>query len=186
MRVLVTGSQGFVGHWLIPHLEESGDEVIGIDAEVDITDQAALVKAVVANGPDAICHLAAQASVGASWADRQETYRVNVLGTVNLLDAALACATPPKVLLISSSEVYGRVSADELPVREGHPFAPVSPYAASKAAAEMVGLRAWLGEGLEVIRVRPFNHTGPGQGPNFVVPSLAKQIAEAAASGPIH
>jgi GDP-4-dehydro-6-deoxy-D-mannose reductase len=68
-------------------------------------------------------------------------------------------------------------------VAEDHPFAPVSPYAASKAAAEMVGLQSWLGSGLEVIRVRPFNHTGPGQGPAFVVPSLAKQISEAIASG---
>jgi GDP-4-dehydro-6-deoxy-D-mannose reductase len=182
VRVLVTGSKGFVGHWLIPHLEESGDEVIGIDAEVDITDQAALVKAVVANGPDAICHLAAQASVGTSWENQAATYQVNTFGVINVLDGAAACPRPPRVLLVSSSEVYGRVSVDELPVREDHPFAPVSPYAASKAAAEMVGLRAWLGEGLEVIRVRPFNHTGPGQGPNFVVPSLAKQIAEAAAS----
>jgi GDP-4-dehydro-6-deoxy-D-mannose reductase len=182
VRVLVTGCKGFVGHWLIPHLEASGDEVIGIDADVDITDQAAIVKAVLDTGPDAICHLAAQASVGTSWENQAATYRVNTFGVINLLDGAAACARPPRVLLVSSSEVYGRVSADELPIREDRPFAPVSPYAASKAAAEMVGLRAWLGGGLEVIRVRPFNHTGPGQGPNFVVPSLAKQIAEAAAS----
>jgi GDP-4-dehydro-6-deoxy-D-mannose reductase len=183
VRVLVTGSKGFVGHWLIAHLEASGDEVIGIDAEIDITDPTAIVDATRTAAPDAVCHLAAQASVGTSWENQADTYRVNTFGVINLLDGAAACARRPRVLLVSSSEVYGRVPADELPVPEDHPFAPVSPYAASKAAAEMVGLQAWLGGGLEVIRVRPFNHTGPGQGPNFVVPSLAKQVAEAAVSG---
>jgi GDP-4-dehydro-6-deoxy-D-mannose reductase len=183
VRVLVTGCKGFVGHWLTAHLEASGDEVIGIDAEVDITHQAAIVAAVRAIAPDAICHLAAQASVGTSWENQAATYQVNTFGVINVLDGAVACADRPRVLLVSSAEVYGRVSAHELPVSEDRPFAPVSPYAASKAAAEMVGLQAWLGGGLEVIRVRPFNHTGPGQGPNFVVPSLAKQIAEAVGSG---
>jgi GDP-4-dehydro-6-deoxy-D-mannose reductase len=75
------------------------------------------------------------------------------------------------------------VRPDELPLREDHPFAPVSPYAASKAAAEVVALQAWLGTGLEVVRARPFNHTGPGQRTDFVVPALAQQIAEAARSG---
>ena len=183
MRVLVTGCKGFVGHWLITHLESSGDEVIGIDAEVDITDPPVIAEAIRAIGPEAIYHLAAQASVGTSWEDHAATYQVNTFGVVNVLDGAAGCTSRPRVLLVSSAEVYGRLSPDELPVPEDHPFAPVSPYAASKAAAELIGVQAWLGAGLEVIRVRPFNHTGPGQGPTFVVPSLAKQIAEAVASG---
>jgi len=183
VRVLVTGCKGFVGHWLISHLESSGDEVIGIDAEVDITDPPVIAAAVRAIGPEAIYHLAAQASVGTSWENQAPTYQVNTLGVVNVLEAAAGCAHRPRVLLVSSAEVYGRVSPDQLPVGEDHQLAPVSPYAASKAAAEFVGVQAWLGTGLEVIRVRPFNHTGPGQGPGFVVPSLAKQIAEAVASG---
>ena len=183
MRVLVTGSKGFVGHWLIAHLEGEGDEVVGVDTEVDITGPAGLTEAVVDAEPDAICHLAALASVGASWGDRHATYEVNTLGTANLLDAALACARRPRVLLISSSEVYGRVSPSDLPLDEDRPFAPVSPYAASKAAAEIIGLQAWLGAGLEVVRARPFNHTGPGQRPDFVVPALAQQVAAALRGG---
>ena len=183
MRVLVTGSKGFVGHWLTAHLEEQGDEVIGLDTEVDITGPVGLKEVVVSAEPDAICHLAALSSVGASWGDSHSTYEVNTLGTSNLLDAALACHRRPRVLLISSSEVYGRVSASDLPLNEDQPFAPVSPYAASKAAAEIVGMQAWLGAGLEVVRARPFNHTGPGQRPDFVVPALAQQVASALQGG---
>jgi GDP-4-dehydro-6-deoxy-D-mannose reductase len=183
VRVLVTGSKGFVGGWLLAHLESRGDDAAGLDAEVDITDRRAIIEAVTSAEPDAICHLAAQANVGASWEDQTATYAVNTFGVLNLLDAALACKRPPRVLLVSSSEVYGRVAPDALPIREDHPLAPVSPYAASKAAAEMIGLQAWLGRGLEVVRARPFNHTGPGQRPDFVVPALARQIAAAVTSG---
>lgn len=183
MRVLVTGAAGFVGHWLIEYLNSRGDEVIGLDAEVDVRVAGALTDAIVEVAPDGICHLAAQASVPASWADQEETYRVNTLGTVHLLEAALACPTRPRVLMVSSSEVYGRVGPADLPLREEHPFAPVSPYAASKAAAELACLQAWLGAGLEVVRVRPFNHTGPGQRTDFVVPALAQQVADAARAG---
>ncbi len=183
MRVLVTGSKGFVGQWLIAHLQDSGDDVTGIDTEVDITEPAALREVVVTAAPEAVCHLAALASVGASWGASQATYEVNTVGTANLIDAALACRDRPRVLLVSSSEVYGRVSPSDLPLGEDRPFAPVSPYAASKAAAEMIGLQAWLGSGLEVVRARPFNHTGPGQRPDFVVPALAEQIATALSGG---
>ena len=183
MRVLVTGGKGFVGQWLIRHLDDNGDETIGLDAEVDVTDSAAIAKAIIGASPDAICHLAAQASVGASWSDQRGTYTVNTLGAVNVLSAALGCERRPRVLLISSSEVYGRIRPSDLPVREVAPFAPVSPYAASKAAAELAGVQAWLGQGLEVVRARPFNHTGPGQRTDFVVPALARQVAEAVASG---
>lgn len=183
MRVLVTGSKGFVGSWLLAHLESNGDEVTGLDTEVDVTDLAAVTDVVRAAAPEAICHLAAQSSVGTSWGDQASTYQVNVIGAVNVLDAAVGCDERPRVLLISSAEVYGRVAPDDLPLSEDQPFAPLSPYAASKAAAEMVGLRAWLGDGLEVIRARPFNHTGPGQRTDFVVPALAKQVADAVESG---
>lgn len=183
MRVLVTGSKGFVGQWLIRHLEASGEEAVGLDAEVDITDPAAISKAITRAAPEAICHLAAQASVGASWSDQAATYTVNTVGAVNVLAGAVACDARPRVLLVSSSEVYGRIRPSDLPVREEAPFAPVSPYAASKAAAELAGMQAWLGQGLEVVRARPFNHTGPGQRTDFVVPALAMQVAEAVASG---
>lgn len=180
MRALVTGSNGFVGRWLIAHLESQGDDVTGLDAEVDITDAIAIGSAVAAAAPEAIFHLAAQASVGASWDDQAATFEVNTIGSVNVLAAAAGCAQPPRVVLVSSSEVYGRVKVSDLPITEQQPFAPVSPYAASKAAAEIAGLQAWLGRGVEVVRARPFNHTGAGQRTEFVVPALAKQVAEAA------
>ncbi len=187
MRVLVTGSRGFVGHWLTEHLRACGDEVIELDrsgpSPVDITDADAVAEAVVAAAADAVCHLAAQSSVGASWADQGGTFAVNALGVVHLMAAAERCRPPPRVLLVSSAEVYGRVRPDEQPLVESRPFAPASPYAASKAAAELVGLQAWLGRGVEVVRARPFNHTGPGQRPDFVVPALARQVAELARSG---
>ncbi|HET9692295.1 MAG TPA: GDP-mannose 4,6-dehydratase [Acidimicrobiales bacterium] len=183
MRLLVTGSSGFVGGWLLAHLAELGDEVVALDERTDITDRAAIRDAVVAAAPDAVVHLAAQASVGSSWGDEGRTFSVNAGGTLNLLDAAAACTPMPRVLLISSAEVYGRVTPDQLPLPESAPMRPVSPYAVSKAAAELLGLQAWLGRGLEVVRARPFNHTGPGQRPDFVVPSLARQVAEAARSG---
>ena len=183
MRVLVTGNKGFVAQWLIRDLVSRGDELTGGDAEVDVTDKPALTEVFTGAAPDAICHLAAQSSVGASWTDQTTTYQVNTLGALNVIEAALACARPPRVLLISSAEVYGRVSPGDLPIREDHPFAPISPYAASKAAAELIGLQAWLGKRLEVVRARPFNHTGPRQRPDFVVPALARQVAAAAASG---
>jgi GDP-4-dehydro-6-deoxy-D-mannose reductase len=179
----VTGSKGFVAQWLLRYLESQGDEVVGRGAEVDVTDATALTAAITGEAPDAICHLAAQSSVGASWADRAATYQVNTLGALHVVEAALACHRRPRVLLISSAEIYGQVRPEDLPLGEDRPFAPVSPYAASKAAAELIGLQAWLGGGLEVVRARPFNHTGPGQRPGFVVPALAQQVAEAAASG---
>lgn len=160
------------------YLAGIGDEVVTLDDSLDVTDGKALTKAVTAAAPDAICHLAAQASVGASWSDASGTFAVNALGAVHLVEAAGACAVRPRVLLISSAEVYGHVRPEDLPLGEDRAFAPLSPYAASKAAAELVGLQAWLGGGLEVIRARPFNHTGPGQRPDFVVPSLAQQVVE--------
>jgi GDP-4-dehydro-6-deoxy-D-mannose reductase len=105
------------------------------------------------------------------------------VGTLNILEAARACAAPPRVLLTSSAEVYGAVAEDELPVGESTPLAPVTPYAASKVAAEYLGVQAHLAYGLPVIRVRPFNHVGPGQSVGFVVPALAARIAEAARVG---
>ncbi len=181
--MLVTGSAGFVGGWLLQHLRACRDDIVELDPALDITDRAAVFKAVAAAGADAVCHLAAQASVGGSWDDGGRTFDVNAMGTLHLVDAASGCPSPPRLLLVGSAEVYGRVTGADLPIGEDHPLRPVSPYAASKAAAEMIGIQAWLGRGVEVIRVRPFNHTGPGQRPDFVVPSLARQIAEAARSG---
>ncbi|HXW79958.1 MAG TPA: GDP-mannose 4,6-dehydratase, partial [Acidimicrobiales bacterium] len=160
MRVLVTGSRGFVGPWLMAHLRQCGDDVLELPAAVDITDLEGLRTALTTVEPEVVCHLAAQASVGRSWQDPQATVAVNVVGTLNICTAAAALKTPPRLLLVSSSEVYGVVAPGDQPIQEDQPFAPVTPYAASKAGAEMVGLQAWLGRGLEVVRARAFNHTG--------------------------
>ncbi|HLH46695.1 MAG TPA: GDP-mannose 4,6-dehydratase, partial [Acidimicrobiales bacterium] len=117
------------------------------------------------------------------WGDPGGTFAVNVVGTVHLLDSLSRCRPVPRVLLISSAEVYGAVRPGELPLTEEQPFAPVSPYAASKAAAEMAGIQAWLGRGVEVVRARPFSHIGAGQRPDFVVPSMARQLVEASRTG---
>ena len=183
VRALVTGAKGFVGVWLSAHLADQGDEVIGIDREVDITDAGAVREAVTGVAPEAVYHLAARAHVGESWSEPEGVLQVNAVGTLHLLEAARACADVPRVLLISSAEVYGAVAEDRLPVTEETPLAPVTPYAASKVAAEYLGLQAQLAHGLPVVRVRPFNHIGPGQSPGFVVPALAQRIAEAARAG---
>jgi GDP-4-dehydro-6-deoxy-D-mannose reductase len=179
VRVFLTGGSGFVGGWLQAHLEASGDLVVA--PEVDITDGLALRGAVADASPAAIYHLAALTHVGDSWDAPEQTLLVNAVGTFHVLEAARALATPAMVLLVCSAEVYGR--PDQLPVTEECPLRPVSPYAASKVAAEFLGLQAFLAHQLPVIRVRAFNHVGPGQSPTFVVSSLARQIALAARSG---
>lgn len=183
MRAFVTGGSGFVGGWLRAHLEACGDEVTAVGEEVEIADARAVREAVATAEPDAIYHLAARAHVGDSWDDPIETVRVNTMGTLHVLEAARALAAPPVVLLVSSAEVYGIVGPEDLPVVEERPLRPVTPYAASKAAAEDLGVQAWLGHGLRVIRARAFNHAGPGQGPSFLVSALCRRVVEAERSG---
>lgn len=183
MRTFVTGGKGFVGTWLVAHLQESGDDVVAVDREIDVTDRRAVEAALREVAPDAVYHLAAHAHVGRSWDDPEAVVRVNALGTLHLLEAARLLPQPPRVLLVSSAEVYGAVAAERLPADEDTPLAPVSPYAASKVAAEFLGLQAHLAHGLHVVRVRPFNHIGPGQHEGFVVPSLAKRIVRARRAG---
>lgn len=176
MRALLTGGSGFVGQWLQEHLRHVGDEVVAPD--VDITDGPALAEAVREAAPDAIYHLAAISNVGESWGAPERTFEVNATGTLHLLEAARLLTGAPTVLLVCSAEVYGRVGPDELPLTEDSPLRPVSPYAASKVAAEFLGLQAFLAHKLPVIRVRAFNHIGPGQAATFVVSSLAHQIVQ--------
>ena len=174
----MTGSSG---RFLCAHLLASGDEVIAPFA--DITDPAAIAEAVHAASPEAIYHLAGQADVGRSWQHPGETFAVNALGTLNVVTAARSVATPPRVLVVSSGEVYGAIAPDELPVRESHVLRPATPYGASKASAELVALQAFHSGHLPVIVARPFNHVGPGQSEAFVVSAVAKAIAEAERDG---
>ncbi len=183
MRALVTGGRGFVGRWLAAHLEKEGDDVVVTGEEVDVTDAAAVRASFEEIRPEAVYHLAGWASVGSSWSEPAAAFTVNANGSVHVLDAARRLASPPRVLIVSSAEVYGRVRPEQLPLGEDTPVAPVSPYAASKVAAEVAAQQAVLGYGLRVFVVRPFNHIGPGQGPGFVVSDLAKRIVEAERTG---
>jgi GDP-4-dehydro-6-deoxy-D-mannose reductase len=184
MRALITGGRGFVGTWLAEHLRSCGDEVVAVDAEVDVTDPAAVSDAVDAARPDAVYHLAALAHVGDSWRDPLRVLEVNVLGTAAVLAAARRYSEATRVLVTSSAEVYGPVPDEAaLPLAEGREPAPLTPYAASKLAAEAVAGQAVRGHGQPVIVVRPFNHVGPGQSPNFAVPALARRIVEAKRAG---
>lgn len=183
MRAFVTGSRGFVGKWLVEHLIDEGDEVVLSDPDLDVANGPGMAAAVKAAAPEVVYHLAGFSHVGASWDTAIETYRVNVLGTASVIEASLACEPSPAVLLVSSAEVYGQVDAADLPIGEGTPLSPVSPYAASKAAAELVGSQAHRARRLRVLTVRPFNHVGPGQSADFVVSALAKRIVQAQRAG---
>jgi GDP-4-dehydro-6-deoxy-D-mannose reductase len=183
MRALITGGKGFVGQWLAAHLKDRGDDVAVIDLETDVADAAAVGRVMSAVSPEAVYHLAAMTHVGESWENPSQVLRVNVLGTAEVLAAARAQRVGPRVLVVSSAEVYGVVVPEQLPLGEETPTVPASPYAASKLAAEAVALQAWRGFGQPVVVVRPFNHIGPGQSPNFFVPALAKRIVEARRSG---
>jgi GDP-4-dehydro-6-deoxy-D-mannose reductase len=179
MKALVTGASGFVGRHLVAALEGAGDEVSGFDRDeggVDITDAAAVTGLICDLKPEVVYHLAGWADVGGSWAAPVEAFRTNAEGTLNVLSAA-AEARVERVLSVGSADVYGRVREDELPLTENSPLRPASPYAASKVAADFLGLQAWLGRQLPVLRVRAFNHLGPGQTDRFVAPALASRIA---------
>lgn len=202
MKVLVTGANGFVGRWLVPRLLGEGHEVValagpGPSAEpgaafqrggltwrpLDLDDSASLAEGLDPRA-DAVVHLAGMASVAESLSDSARAWQVNALGTVRLLELLAARRArgegDPVVLLVSTGEVYGQGGA---PHREEEAPAPVSPYAASKAAAELAGLEVWRRTGLRVIVARPFPHTGPGQSPRFVVPALVRRVRQARCDG---
>ena len=179
MRVYVTGASGFVGQHLLPRLVDAGMSVVSRGMELDICDGEALRLDLEAERPDAIVHLAAQSSVAASWQDPADCFRVNYLGTRNLLDGIESLGLPARVLLIGSADEYETTRPDIAAYRESAPLRPGSPYARTKAAGELLGGLA-ASRGLDVVRVRAFNHTGAGQSERFVASSFAKQIAEIA------
>jgi GDP-4-dehydro-6-deoxy-D-mannose reductase len=173
--IAVTGAEGFVGGHLLARL---GPRAISLDA--DVTDADALAQAVAEASPASVVHLAAASSVAASWTDAREPWRVNALGTVNLLDAVRSHVSGARVLVVSTGDVYGQ--ADELPTPETAPFRPTSPYAASKAAAELAA-EQFARAGSDVVVSRAFQHEGPGRDERFAVGSWAAQIARAEETG---
>lgn len=179
MRALVTGANGFAGRHLCAHLRESGDEVVAVDRECNVTVEARVERALRSHEPEVIYHLAAMTHVGESWNNRIEFVRVNVFGTRNVLEAAHRVVPHAPVLLVSSADVYGIVSESELPLRETHLAVPANPYAQSKLQAELLGLDLARETGQRVVIVRPFNHVGPGQSTTFVIPALVSRLLDA-------
>jgi GDP-4-dehydro-6-deoxy-D-mannose reductase len=199
VRALVTGAAGFAGQWLCRELLHSGWEVWGtrlddalppgaLDSETgdavrwwegDLRAPTAAHDAIEAATPDAIFHLAGIAHVPSANADPAGTLEVNVILAARLLAhvrARRAAGTlDPVVVMVGSGEQYGRHALAEMPLDEGAAQQPMGVYAASKAAQEVIALEAHRTGGVRVIAVRPFNHTGPGQSPNFVVPALVRR-----------
>ncbi len=185
MRALVTGASGFVGRHLVTHLESCDDEVVGTDRSdggPDLLDAEGFERLLTGIRPEVVYHLAGQADVGRSWSAPVETLRANIEGTHNVLAAARS-AEVARVVTVTSADIYGLVERHDLPLTESSPIRPVSPYAASKAAADLVAQQAHLGHGQDVVRARSFNHLGPGQSDRFVCSALAARIVANERSG---
>ena len=195
-RVLITGISGFVGSHLAEFLLEQGMEVYGtirwrskLDnikhiqtkirlIETDIKDAHSMQKTVDDIEPDYVFHLAAQSFVPTSWKAPSETVGTNILGTLNLFEAIRDSNSDPRIQIAGSSEEYGKVFPDEIPIKETNPLRPMSPYAVSKVATDLLGYQYHQSYGLKIVRTRAFNHTGPRRGEPFVTSNFAKQIAE--------
>ena len=198
MKILITGITGMVGSHLAesileqhPETEVHGlvrwrsplDNIRGILSQVhlhyaELRDLNSLVVLLREIKPDWIFHLAAQSYVSTSFLAPADTLETNVIGTTNLLDAVRISEINPKIHICSSSEVYGQVTPEEVPIRETNPFRPASPYAVSKVGEDMIAYQYYLSYGIKTVRTRMFTHTGPRRGDVFAESAFAKQIAE--------
>jgi len=197
MRVLITGITGFVGSHLADSLVARGDvEVFGTRRwrsrtenilhlrdrvtllDCDLHDAASVRRTLAEVRPDRIFHLAAQSYVPTSWLTPAETVANNVLGQVNLLEAVRDLGLEARIQIAGSSEEYGMVHPEELPIRETNPLRPLSPYAVSKVGQDLLGYQYWMSYRLHIVRTRGFNHSGPRRGEVFMTSNFARQIAE--------
>lgn len=197
MRALITGITGFAGSHLADYLlaEQSEVEVIGIRRwrsrmeniehldgkiqlhECDLRDAAAVQAVLAEVRPDFIFHLAAQSFVPASWRAPSETLTTNLVGQTNIFEAVRVLQLDPVIQIAGSSEEYGLVLPDEVPIKESNPLRPLSPYAVSKVGQDLLAYQYFKSYGLKAVRTRGFNHTGPRRGEVFVTSNFAKQIA---------
>lgn len=178
-RILITGASGFVGRHLTAAL--AGKAAL-ITAPFDVRDADACAAAVRVAAPDACIHLAGIASPVQARNEPDLAWQVNLMGTLNLARAVLAEAAACRFVFVSTSEVYGESFRAGTPLDESAVLAPMNTYAATKAAADLA-VGAMVHQGLRAIRVRPFNHTGPGQTPAYVVPAFAEQLVRLGAEG---
>lgn len=195
-KALITGITGFAGSHLAELLLREGVEVYGIQRwrsnteniehlkdkikieEADLLDAHSLYTVIDKIKPDYIFHLAAQSFVQSSWASPTQTLEVNIIGSAHLFEAARKTGLPIPIQIACSSEEYGKVLPNELPIKETNPLRPLSPYAVSKLAMDYLGYQYHQSYDMKIIRTRGFNHTGPRRGEVFAESSFAKQIAE--------
>lgn len=206
-RVLITGITGFAGSHLAEHFlaDHPGVEVFGtyrwrsrreniegIEGKVrllecDLSDMTAVRNALEASRPDAIYHLAAQSFVPSSWVAPLQTLTDNITGQTNIFEAVRSLGLDPAIQIACSSEEYGLVLPDEVPIKETNPLRPLSPYAVSKVTQDFLAYQYFMSYGIRAIRTRGFNHTGPRRGEVFVTSNFAKQVAtiEAGKAAPV-
>ncbi len=198
MNVLITGITGFAGSHLADYILENHpdarvygmirwrsrmENILHIEdrihrIEADLKDMASLKKALKEVEPDRIFHLAAQSFVPTSWKCPAETFAINAVGQINLFETVLSLGISPKIQIAGSSEEYGFVNSDEVPMKETNPLRPLSPYAVSKVAQDLLGWQYYKSYGMKIVRTRGFNHTGPRRGDVFICSNFAKQIVE--------
>jgi GDP-4-dehydro-6-deoxy-D-mannose reductase len=196
MKALITGVSGFAGSHLAEYLLSLNIEVSGtvkwrsrLDNishilnkiklfECDIRDMTAVKYVINEVKPDYIFHLAAQSYVPFSWRAPSETLITNIIGELNIFEAVRELKIDPRIQIAGSSEEYGLVYPDEIPIKETNPLRPLSPYAVSKVAQDLLGYQYYKSYGLKIVRTRAFNHTGPRRGEVFVSSNFARQIVE--------
>src|SRR5436190_8193085 len=197
MRALITGITGFAGSHLAEYLlaEQPQVEVFGTRRwrsrmeniqhledkvsliETDLSDPTSALRTLERVRPDYIFHLAAQSFVPTSWVAPSETFNINLVGQINIFEAIRTLKLDPVVQIACSSEEYGLVLPDEVPIKETNPLRPLSPYAVSKVAQDYLAYQYFMSYGLKAIRTRGFNHTGPRRGEVFVTSNFARQVA---------
>ena len=190
MKALITGIDGFVGNYLAKKLSEEGYEVYGTSIipnykkenikifNMDLLDKNRVLEVISELKPDKIFHLAGQSAVGLSWKEPTLTFSINVNGTINLLEVIRMVSVDTKILIIGSSDQYGIIKEEECPINENQKQNPQSPYGVSKKTQEEVALLYSKVYKMNIIIARPFNHIGPGQNKNFVVPDFASKIVD--------
>lgn len=193
MKALITGITGMAGSHLADYLiDHEGVEVHGIKRHRsrteflrddityhtgDINDFSSLTGIFQRVCPDFIFHLAAQSLVPESWTNPIATMQTNVIGTMNIFEAARRAASSATILFAGSSEEYGQVSSDECPITENQPLRPLSPYAVSKVTGDLLAQQYVKSYSSDIIITRAFNHTGPRRGEHFVTSKIARQLA---------
>jgi GDP-4-dehydro-6-deoxy-D-mannose reductase len=190
VTVLVTGARGFAGQHFVAAARAAGFNLVttsadgeGADLACDILEPSSVTRAIAETRPDAVVNMAGQASVAASWKEPRQTFELNAIGVMNLLEAVVSQAPACYLLCLSSAEVYGDPERDSLPFTEEAPVRPLSPYGSSKAAMELILGQYVRSRAVRAGVVRAFNQIGPGQSQKFIASSLSRQIAEAERSG---